>query len=287
MILPGFMQPTGDARRSFRRTSMLTLPALGRPAVDRPVAALVLFTLLALGRAIGFTAALADDQPAGTDTIESLTPEQARALVEEWPGIQYRKKLKGSEHGLGDCLPLNALKTLDPATVQALAGWKGALFLDGLTTLDADTAGALVGFRGERILLQEKVEKKVQPLRLKLFPEPLTPENPLTPETALIFKSGTFARLTALESPDSVEIASALASREGPLPLPNLKKISPKTLTALLQKADVEIPPHRDAGADSAAGWKPDRRFRNSGGILAAGGAREASFLALKTLEMP
>ncbi|MFN9945016.1 MAG: hypothetical protein ACK56I_36665, partial [bacterium] len=81
LIHPGFMQPTGDGRRSFRRPSMLTLPALGRPAVDRPIAALVLFTVLALGQAIGFTAAVADDQPAGTDTIESLTPEQAKALV--------------------------------------------------------------------------------------------------------------------------------------------------------------------------------------------------------------
>jgi hypothetical protein len=118
--------------------------------LDRPIAALILFAVLALGRAIGFTAALADDQSAGTDKIESLTPEQAKALVEEWPGIQYRKQLKSSELGLGDCLPLNSLKTLDPATAQALAGWRGALFLDGLTELDADTAGALAKFKRVR-----------------------------------------------------------------------------------------------------------------------------------------
>ena len=379
--------------------------------MDRPIAALVLFTLLALGQAIGFTAAVADDQPAGTDTIESLTPEQAKALVAEWPGIQYRKKLKGSEVGLGDCLPLNALKTLDPATAQALAGWEGALFIDGLTeldaetakalgefqgfflsldglttldadvakalvaaraarvrqegrlnlngltaldadtaqelkgftelgleglttldadtaealaangdalilkglttidaetaktlaaarrdlyldglttldldtakalaafksrklwlngltTLDADTAGTLAestcqmlgllgltslkpkaaeklaGFQGDSIFVGTKVKKKVAPLRQKL--ESFGPENPLTPETALTCKTRLLTGLTALESPDSVEIAKALAAREGPLPLPKLKRISPKTLTALLQKADVKIPP--------------------------------------------
>ena len=379
--------------------------------MDRPIAALVLFTLLALGQAIGFTAAVADDQPAGTDTIESLTPEQAKALVAEWPGIQYRKKLKGSEVGLGDCLPLNALKTLDPATARALAGWTGALFLDGLTeldaetakalgefkgfflsldglttldadvtkalvaaravrgrqegrlnlngltaidadtaqelkgftelgleglttldadtaealaangdalilkglttidaetaktlaaarrdlyldglttldldtakalaafksrklwlngltTLDADTAGTLAestcqmlgllgltslkpkaaeklaGFKGDSIFVGTKVKKKVAPLRQKL--ESFGPENPLTPETALTCKTRLLTGLTALESPDSVEIAKALAAREGPLPLPKLKRISPKTLTALLQKADVKIPP--------------------------------------------
>jgi predicted small lipoprotein YifL len=48
--------------------------------------------------------------------------------------------------------------------------------------------------------------------------------------------------LTSLNSPDSVAIALALATRKGPLKLPNLKKISPKTHTALLKKEDVEIP---------------------------------------------
>jgi hypothetical protein len=49
--------------------------------------------------------------------------------------------------------------------------------------------------------------------------------------------------VTAFESPDSVAIAKALAARKGPLSLPNLKRISPKTLTALIEKEDVEIPP--------------------------------------------
>jgi hypothetical protein len=53
---------------------------------------------------------------------------------------------------------------------------------------------------------------------------------------------GRLPGLTAFEAPNSVAIAKALATREGPLHLPNLKKISPKTLTALIQKEDVEIP---------------------------------------------
>ncbi len=364
---------------------MIAFHAFESPAMVRPFAATVLSALLGLGGSLGFTAALADDLPSDTNTIESLTPEQARKLVEEFPGVEFTKRTKDSECTMGECLPLNSLETLDPAAAQALAGWQGNLlldglamldadtakplaefrgfilsldglttldagaaqalardgrnlslnglttldadtakalavpqmaflylnglktldadaakalaavkgslylnglttldadtakalaefsgpwlWLDGLTTLDADTAGAiaeckatfiglqgltkleagaaerLAGFRAENILLREKVKKKFQPLRLKLFPEPLTPENPLTPETALTFKTRAFAGLTALESPDSVEIAKALAAREGPLPLPRLKRISPKTLTALLQKADVEIPP--------------------------------------------
>ena len=129
------------------------------------------------------------------------------------------------------------MTTLDADTAGAIAECKATFIgLQGLTKLEAGAAERLAGFRAKKIHLREKVKKK-------FLPEPLTPENPLTPETALTFRIDAFSRLTALESPDSVEIAKALASREGPLPLPNLKKISPKTLTALLHKADVEIPP--------------------------------------------
>jgi len=53
---------------------------------------------------------------------------------------------------------------------------------------------------------------------------------------------GHLPNLTALDTPDSVAIAQALATRKGRLALPNLKKISPKTLSALIEKEDVEIP---------------------------------------------
>jgi hypothetical protein len=56
------------------------------------------------------------------------------------------------------------------------------------------------------------------------------------------FFKGNLSFVTALDSPDSVAIAQALATRKGRLKLPNLKKISPKTLTALIEKEDVEIP---------------------------------------------
>jgi predicted small lipoprotein YifL len=48
--------------------------------------------------------------------------------------------------------------------------------------------------------------------------------------------------LAAFDSVDSVEIAQVLATRKGPLLLPNLKQISPRTLSALIVKQDVEIP---------------------------------------------
>jgi hypothetical protein len=54
--------------------------------------------------------------------------------------------------------------------------------------------------------------------------------------------SGFLPRVTALDSLDAVAVAEALATKKGPLNLPGLRKISPKTLTALLQKEDVAIP---------------------------------------------
>jgi len=48
--------------------------------------------------------------------------------------------------------------------------------------------------------------------------------------------------LTAFGEPDSVAVARALATRTGSLVLPALKKISPKTLSALIEKQDVDIP---------------------------------------------
>ena len=53
---------------------------------------------------------------------------------------------------------------------------------------------------------------------------------------------GQLPRFTAFESPDSIAVAKALAARKGPLSFSGLKKISPKTLSALIEKEDVEIP---------------------------------------------
>jgi hypothetical protein len=53
---------------------------------------------------------------------------------------------------------------------------------------------------------------------------------------------GQLPAVTAFEAAESVAVAKALATRKGPLALPNLKKISPKTLTALVEKQDIDIP---------------------------------------------
>jgi hypothetical protein len=118
--------------------------------------------------------------------------------------------------------------TLDAATAKAIAEFKGrTLWLNGLTALDADTAKALAEFKGQILQLNG-----------------LTTLDADTAKALAESKSwdGQLPRIAAFESPDSVEIAAALAKREGPLLLRSLTKISPKTLTSLIEKEDVEIP---------------------------------------------
>jgi len=101
-------------------------------------------------------------------------------------------------------LHLSGLAAINADTATVLAGAKAkTLCLSGLTSLDADTAKAL---------------------------------------TAIEKWNGNLPSITAIDSVDSVAIAQALAARKGPLSLPNLKRISPKTLSALIEKQDVELP---------------------------------------------
>ena len=157
--------------------------------------------------------ALADELPKDTNQIESLTPEQAKTLLAEFKGQD---------------LYLNGLTTLDADTAKALAEFKGQyLYLNGLTTLDADTAKALADFKGQYLCLNGLTTLDADTAK------------PLAESKAW---DGQLPRISAFESPDSVEIAAALATRKGPLLLRSLTKISPKTLAALIEKEDVEIP---------------------------------------------
>jgi hypothetical protein len=149
------------------------------------------------------------------------------------------------------------LTTLDADTAGALSRFKGGLFLQGLTSLDAATARALVAkFKGHHLIMGSLTSLDAATAQAlgeyegmfgldeELLAK-LVADHPLDPQTALVYArlaNGELAFVTAFDSPDSVEIAKALATRKGRLSLPNLKKISPKTLTALIVKQAVEIP---------------------------------------------
>jgi beta-lactamase regulating signal transducer with metallopeptidase domain len=169
------------------------------------------------------------------DGLAALSPETARALagfkVEDLSlaGLttlspEAATSLAGFK---GEELFLNGLTTLSPETARALVEFKGKrLSLGGLTTLSPEAATSLDGFKGERLLLNGLTT---------LSPETAT-------ALAAIQSNFSLAGITALDSPDSVAVAEALAMRKGLLVLHSLKRISPKALSALLKKEDVKIP---------------------------------------------
>jgi hypothetical protein len=272
-----------------------------RPAVNSLARiSLLVVAVIVAGMSLGFAPARADDLPEDANKIECLTPEHARKLAEEFPGVEVGIKIKGRQNFmLRRCLPLNGLKSLDAETAKALAGYdKGPLLLnglttldpdiakalteftgellslDGLTTLDADTAKALAECKGKRLVLNAlttldtdtakaiaefkgwlsldgltmldfETAKALADCEGRLYLNGLTTLDADTAKAIAGSKAwnGVLPELTTLDTRDSVSIAKAFATRKGPLSLPGLKKISPKTLTALIKKQDVEIPP--------------------------------------------
>ena len=242
-----------------------------KPATDASILAAALIMSLA---SLSPSRALADELPKDTNQIERLTPEQAKKLAAEFPGVWV--VIDPSTTYMRRSLPLNGLNSLDAETATALAAYpEGPLLLDGLTTLDAATAKTLAQLKNEALSLnglttldaataKTLAEFKCETLSLNglttldaatakalaefkgqdLYFNGLTTLDAATAKmlAALDTWNGNLSSIVAIESPDSVEIAAALAKRKGSLSLPNLKKISPKTLTSLIEKEDVVIP---------------------------------------------
>ena len=114
-----------------------------KPATDASIlAAALIVSLVSLSPA----RALADELPKDTNQIERLTPEQAKKLAAEFPGVRVVIEGNIGTSFIERSLPLNGLKSLDAETAKALAEFKGGgLYLNGLTALDAGAAKALAG----------------------------------------------------------------------------------------------------------------------------------------------
>ncbi len=203
----------------------------------------------------------------GLTRLDAATAKQLATFQGEWLGLSGLSSLDAeTATALAESksvrLDLSGLPTLDATIAKPLAGFRGQmLVLNGLTTLDAATAKSLAEFQGN-LLQHNDLQFSLPTLEFDAAEalaeyrgliglgedviEKLVADHPLSPQTALVYASlsnGVLPFLTAFDSPDSVEIAKALATRKGRLALPNLEKISPKTLTALIAKEDVEIPP--------------------------------------------
>ncbi len=193
----------------------------------------------------------------GLTTLDAATAKSLAEFKGQWLYLNGLTTLdaataKALAEFKGGFLHLNGLTTLDVATAKGFAEFNGGLVLNGLTTLDAATAKAVAEFKGRGLRLYLYGLTALDAATAKALAEfegtlilPNLTAPALTPDTAstwAAFFKGNLSFVTALDSPDSVAIAQALATRKGRLKLPNLEKISPKTLTALIQKEDVEIP---------------------------------------------
>lgn len=124
-------------------------------------------------------------------------------------------------------LGLQGLKTLSADTARQLSKHEGVVQVSGLTELDAATAGELAKFKCAKLSFA----------CLKAF-DPATAE-------ALANFAGVLelGGITALDSPDAIVVAEAFAASRNAVDLPNLEKVSPKTLVALVRNDNVLIPP--------------------------------------------
>jgi hypothetical protein len=126
-------------------------------------------------------------------------------------------------------LRLPAVQTLSEETVAALA--ESPLRV-GLAGLDGK---ALPDGKLERLVCNPRVEGRFYQHLTRLT---------VAMAAGLAGRPGPvwLGELEAIDTPDAVAIATKLAAKQGPLAIPKLKRLSPKTLSALLEKVDVEIP---------------------------------------------
>jgi hypothetical protein len=218
-----------------------------KPFFTSPIAFLA-FALLHVGQVVVMAAELPED----TNKIESLTADDAKKLIarEEAKEKEEEAELEEDEIRKMKCLQLAGLKQLEANVAKVLADYNGELlWLNGLPALDATAAKALAEFKGHLWLhgvaaLDTEASKALADFKGESFSLGLTT---LDTHTAKALASnakwdGQLPCFTAFESPDSIAVARALAARKGSLSFSGLKKISPKTLSALIEKDDVEIP---------------------------------------------
>lgn len=136
------------------------------------------------------------------------------------------------------------------------------LVLDGLTSIDSAAAEALAKFSGRQLFMGQveatlasiggpvplsqasaRLVSAVSVLERHLAREPGKPGDGEVNDRRIFTAAGIALRgVTSFEMPDAVEIARILATSKAPLALPHLKRISSRTLSALLEREDISIP---------------------------------------------
>jgi hypothetical protein len=201
--------------------------------------------------------------------LKSLSAETAKQLAKAkaWDGDlrslreisdEAAAALAGFE---GKGLTISGVPLSDRA-VQALAGFRGASLYLIVPRLSDESVRALAAFKGESLSLAglEQPPAELAGLlpefackNLSLHPWEfyLGGRQPVTPADARLVaayagrlgKTCVLPKITGFETPDAVEVAEILAAAPGSLSIPNLKRVSPRTLTALIEKGNIELPP--------------------------------------------
>jgi hypothetical protein len=189
--------------------------------------------------------------------IEALAANDRVALkVRYWPmlsaaGARLALQNDGGLSNQPAGLRTIATGMVTPAGAAILADCPETISFRLLTeSIPPEVAKELSRFRGRRLEI-----RNIRSIEAEAFAALASNPRISTPVGALSSLSVATAELlaarsgplslpgiTGLESPDSIDIARALARKKDYLALPNLRRLSPRTLAALIEKQDVRIP---------------------------------------------
>jgi hypothetical protein len=234
------LSPTTAGGIANYESSMLSLPRLG--SLDAETAA-----------------RLASRRRPGGLFLGGLASLDAKAAAE-------LARVPGSLH-------LDGLRTLSADVARELANTSGTLTLCGISALEPDAAAALGGKRRGSIRFRQLDPITIDVVRglaagsgfsLETEPDSLTPEvaellvpvcdsqfvarflSRLTPATATAIAAlpgpVVLPNVTAVDGPEAVAVAKALARKAGALGLPQLKTIDAAALQTLVEKTDIDLP---------------------------------------------
>jgi hypothetical protein len=151
---------------------------------------------------------------------------------------------------------------LSGRAVLAISRFQGSYLFIVVPRLTDGTTRALAGFSGDRLslvgldeppaaLAELLPEFQCKTLSLHPWEWNLGRTRPVTPADARLAaayagrlgKTCVLPGIEGLETPVAVEVATILAAAPGSLSIPNLRRASPRTLAALIERGNVELPP--------------------------------------------
>jgi hypothetical protein len=202
----------------------------------------------------------------GLKTISAETAEQL-AKAKRWNGMLASLRSLSDEAAAalagfeGTGLFISAVPLSDRA-VRTLAGFRGSNLYLNAPRLSDEAVRALAAFKGDRLSLAGFEEPPAalaellpdfacKTVSLHPWEYVLGRSRPVTTADARLVaayaarlgKTCVLPGITGFETRDAVEIAKTLAASTGSLSIPNLKLVSPRTLTALIAKGNIELPP--------------------------------------------